>query len=90
MTDEVPRRRASDRQTSSGSRPPESAWPPEFGSQEGNPDSTLAGREEEHPSGTERLRENGSRERRHRDVEWLGPERRTESPTSRSQTEQHW
>jgi hypothetical protein len=90
MTDEVPRRRASDRQTSFGSRTPEPAEAPECGGPEGNPASTLDSREDEHPSGTERRPARGSRERRQRDIEWNGPERRTGGPTSRSQTERYW
>ena len=61
MTDEFPRRRASDHPASSPF--------------EGNPSTTPAPADEEF------------QERRQRNVEWLGPERRTGESTGRSRTE---
>ena len=91
MTEEVPRRRASDRQiSSSGSPTPEPAGAPELGTPEGNPASTLGGRQEEHFPSPQRQPGSGSRERRLRDIEWNGPERRLRDSTSQARTEQHW
>jgi hypothetical protein len=76
MNSEAPRRRASDQQSISSPRAPRPAWTPDSIRPEARPDAT-AGRSLE--PGFSHLgsgRANASRERRQRNIEWYGPERR--------------
>ena len=79
MTSEAPRRRASDQHSISSPRVARPAKTPEPGRTEKHSDA--AGTESPEPGFYQvgNGRANAARERRHRDMEWHGPERRISS-----------
>ena len=76
MTSEAPRRRASDQDLISSPRAVRPTTTSEPSPTEKNPEATAGQTPEPGFSNLGSGRANASRERRHRDMEWQGPERR--------------